>query len=145
MGTRYFALVAGVVYIVAAIWGFIPGLLTPPPADAPPLAVDALHGRVMGLFAVNVLHSLAHLAIGIWGVVAWRTLTASVTYAQGLAIIYGVFGLMGLIPGLKTVFGLVPLYGHDVWLHWLTAIIAAYFGWFAQRAASTTQAHHPRS
>lgn len=145
MGTRYFALVAGVIYIIVAIWGFIPGLLAPPAADAPPLAVGALHGRVMGLFPVNVLHSLIHLAIGIWGVVAWRSLSASVTYAQGLAIIYGVLGLMGLIPGLRTVFGLAPLYGHDVWLHWVTAAVAAYFGWFAQRAAGTARAPHPRS
>jgi hypothetical protein len=36
---------------------------------------------------------------------------------------------MGLIPGLSTLFGLVPLFGHDVWLHALTAIIAAWFGY----------------
>jgi hypothetical protein len=42
---------------------------------------------------------------------------------------------MGLIPALNTLFGLAPIHGHDVWLHGGTAIIAAYFGWFA--AAST--------
>jgi hypothetical protein len=26
-------------------------------------------------------------------------------------------------------FGLIPLYSHDVWLHAGTAAIAAYFGW----------------
>jgi hypothetical protein len=36
---------------------------------------------------------------------------------------------MGLIPVLNTNFGLIPLYGHDVWLHALLAIIAVYFGW----------------
>ena len=38
---------------------------------------------------------------------------------------YGLFTVMGLIPGLNTTFGLVPLYGHDVWLHALTAAAAA--------------------
>jgi hypothetical protein len=37
--------------------------------------------------------------------------------------------VMGLTPVLNTTFGLITLYGHDVWLHALLAIIAAYFGW----------------
>jgi hypothetical protein len=42
-----------------------------------------------------------------------------------------VLTVFGLIPGLNTLFGLTPLFGHDVWLHALTAIIAAWFGWKA--------------
>ena len=30
---------------------------------------------------------------------------------------------------LHTLFGLTPLFSHDVWLHAGTAVIAAYFGW----------------
>jgi hypothetical protein len=38
---------------------------------------------------------------------------------------------MGLISAanLHTMFGLTPLFSHDVWLHAVTAVIAAYFGW----------------
>ena len=41
---------------------------------------------------------------------------------------------MGLVPALRldTTFGLVPLYGNDIWLHALLAIGAGYFG-FARR------------
>jgi hypothetical protein len=42
--------------------------------------------------------------------------------------VYAIFAVMGLIPGLDTVFGLVPLHGNDVWLHALLAAGAAYFG-----------------
>ena len=38
---------------------------------------------------------------------------------------------MGLIPGMNTLFGMLPIHGHDVWLHAGTAAIAAYFGWRA--------------
>lgn len=138
MAVRYFALVVGIVYLGAAAWGFIPGLLSPLPPDAPPLTIRALEGRALGLFPVNVVHSLVHLAIGIWGVVAWRSFDAARVYARGLTIIYGVLGLMGLIPVLHTMFGLAPLYGHDVWLHWGTAAVAAYFGWFAKPADQGT-------
>jgi hypothetical protein len=39
-----------------------------------------------------------------------------------------VFVVMGLVPGLNTTFGLVPLFSHDVWLHAILALGAAYFG-----------------
>jgi hypothetical protein len=57
------------------------------------------------------------------------------TYAMSLAVIYGVLGVMGLVPALNTLFGLTPLYGHDVWLHLGTAAVAAYFGFAASEAA----------
>jgi hypothetical protein len=40
---------------------------------------------------------------------------------------------MGFIPLLNTTFGLVPLYGHDLWLHAALAIVAAYFGFRSER------------
>ena len=135
MKTRYFALVAGIVYLLVGIVGFVPGVLSPPgvmtPDDGHGLAVVALQGRLMGLFPVNVLHDLVHLLIGIWGIVAYYSFERARLFARALAIIYALFAMMGLIPRLDTVFGLVPLYGHDVWLHAITALVAAYFGWGA--------------
>lgn len=130
MQTRYFSLVAGIVYLIAGIAGFIPGLLVRSP-DLPAVTVDTLYGRVLGLFPVNILHSIVHLAIGIWGIAAWRSFAGAQAYARGIAVIYGVLTIIGLIPATNTLFGLVPLFGHDIWLHALTAIIAAYFGWVA--------------
>jgi len=40
------------------------------------------------------------------------------------------------VPPLWTLFGLVPLYGNDIWLHGLLAAIAAYFGWVHRTAAA---------
>ncbi|HEX2114361.1 MAG TPA: DUF4383 domain-containing protein [Alphaproteobacteria bacterium] len=136
MQTRYFALIFGIAYIVAAAAGIIPGLLVRSP-DLPPLTVDALYGRALGLFPVNVLHTLVHLVIGLWGVIAWRSFAQAQLYARSLAIIYGVLTILGVIPATSTMFGLVPLFGHDIWLHAGTALIAAYFGWFAERRAAT--------
>jgi hypothetical protein len=132
MRTRYFALVFGILYILAGAAGFVPGLLVHSP-ELPPISVDTLYGRVLGIFPVNVLHSLVHLALGIWGVLAWRRFDASRTYAQSLAVIYGVLTILGIIPMTNTLFGLVPLFGHDVWLHAGTALVAAYFGFVAER------------
>src|SRR5687768_12960997 len=114
MSTRHFALVFGIIFAVVGIAGFIPGLLGAPHAEEPELAVEALRGRLLGLFPVNVLHDLVHLAFGIWGIVAYRSLAAARLYAKSVAVIYAVLVVMGLIPVLNTNFGLVPIYGHDI-------------------------------
>jgi hypothetical protein len=130
MRTVTFALFAGVIYLAVGLLGLIPAALMPPPADAPPVHFNLLHGYLFGLFPVNILHSAVHLAIGFWGIVTWHGLLANPKlYPRTLAVIYGVLTVMGFIPQLNTLFGLLPIHGHDVWLHGATAAIAAYFGW----------------
>jgi len=133
MTTRTFAMVAGVVYLLAGAVGFVPGFLTPPPLDAPPMSVHHNYGYLLGMFPVNTLHSGVHLLIGAWGVIASRTWTAATTFAGSLAVFYGLLAIAGLVPGLNTTFGLIPLWGHDVWLHALTALVSAYFAWGVRR------------
>jgi hypothetical protein len=137
MTIRTFALVAGIVYLVAGVLGFIPPLLSPPPANAPTVGITAFYGYLLGLFPVNFMHDLVHLAIGGWGIAASRRTGTARTYAKGLAILFGILTIMGVLPGLNTVFGLAPIYGHDVWLHAVTALVAAYFGWVARKTVIT--------
>lgn len=128
---RYFALVYGVVFLLVGIAGFIPGLLTPYDAAQPDLVVEAGAGNLFGLFPVNVVHNLTHLAFGVWGILAYKSIPGSRSYARVVAVVYALFVVMGIIPLLNTTFGLVPLHGHDIWLHILLAGVAAYFGWAA--------------
>jgi hypothetical protein len=137
MRTQYFALIAGIVYTVVGLAGLIPGLMAH--HDLPPIAIDSLYGRLLGLFPVNLMHTLVHLLIGIWGVLAWRTYRSARTYGQSLAVIYAVLTILGLIPLTNTLFGLVPLFGHDVWLHAATAIIAGYFGFSSRHGEMGTE------
>ena len=138
MVTRYFALIYGIAFLLVGIAGFIPGLLTPLEIDVH-LAVDGNSGYLLGLFPVNLLHNLVHVAFGIGGIAAYRTLPSARLYARVVAIVYAVFAVMGLIPVLSTTFGFVPLYGHDVWLHALLAIIAAYFGFVRSETAASAK------
>lgn len=60
----------------------------------------------------------------------WRTYANSRTYCRAMAIILSLFTLMGLLPATQLRFGLMPLFGHDIWLHALEAIVAAYLGYW---------------
>jgi hypothetical protein len=130
MTTERFARIVGILFLIVGILGFIPALLSP--ADTPPagLSLQTGFGYLLGLFAVNVLHNLVHLGIGLWGLIASRSRLDAVRFARGLALFYGALAIMGLIPGLDTTLGMIPLFGHDVWLHAATALVAAYFGYY---------------
>jgi hypothetical protein len=131
---RRFALIFGIIYLAVGAMGFIPALVQPAPT-APDLEVTEMYGRLVGLFPINFLHNIVHLAIGLWGVLGSRTVSGAVLFSRGIAIFYGLLAILGLIPVTDTLFGLVPIYSHDVWLHALSALIAAYFGFVAPRGA----------
>ncbi|WP_158045648.1 DUF4383 domain-containing protein [Skermanella pratensis] len=127
MSTRYFSLVLGIVFLLVGIAGFIPGLMHMP-EQAADVEVTENFGRLFGLFPVNALHNIVHIIFGIWGIAAYRSYAGARGYSRAVAVIYAVLAVMGFIPGLNTTFGLIPLYGNDIWLHAVIAIAAAYFG-----------------
>lgn len=132
MKTSTFALIFGIAYLGAGLLGLVPAALMPPPPDAPPTHFTLLYGYLLGLFPVNVLLSAIHLASGAWGLAAWRGMAEPRVYARALAIFYGGLAVLGMMPGMNTLFGVLPIHGHDVWLHGGTAAVAAYFGWRAE-------------
>jgi hypothetical protein len=130
MGPSGFAVIFGLLYLGVGMLGFIPASLAPPPADAPSLVVSGLYGYLLGVFPVNWLHSTAHLLLGTWGIAVAKSYHRSLSYVRAAAVILGVLVVFGLMPGLRTVFGVMPLYGYDLWLHGLTGALAIYIGYF---------------
>jgi len=135
MFTQRFAMIYGIVFLLIGLAGFVPGLTVP--HTHPDVRVTSGLGLVMGLFPVNVLHNLTHLVFGAWGLGASRSHSGAVLYARVVTIVYALLTVMGLVGAgnLHTAFGLVPLYGHDIWLHGALALIAAYFGFVRREAA----------
>ena len=126
MTVQRVALVFGWVFIIIAIIGFLTsrGSMEAGMAESP---------RTFGLFPVNVLHNLVHLVFGIWGVAAARSFAAAKGYCQAAGVIYIVLAILGIfVPEL---FGIVPIGGHDVWLHAIIGIVLSYVGFTARGAA----------
>lgn len=120
------ALVFGIVFVLAGLAGFV---AAPPPPNAPPLIVEHGHGLALGLLPVNTLHNIVHLVFGVLGIVASRGAVASARgYFRLVAVSYALLVVLGLIPATRTTFGLIPIWGHDVWFHALIAAGAGYFG-----------------
>lgn len=128
MTTRTFALVLGVGFLVAGLAGFFPTPATPPPD----LTQTHGFGHALGILPVNTLHNVVHLLFALLGIAAARgAIMSARAFCQLVAVAYGVLVVMGLLPATNTTFGLIPIYGADVWLHLIIAAAAAYFGFVA--------------
>jgi len=122
------AQVFGIVFILVAILGFVAsgGSMDADPATAP---------RLLGLFAVNVLHNVVHLLFGVWGLLAARSFSGAKTYGMVGGIAYIALAALGYVS--PTTFGLIPIGGNDIWLHALLGVVLAAVGFTAKAPAVT--------
>ena len=118
------ALIFGIGFLLAAGAGFVQGGTT---MDADMETAP----RALGLFPVNLLHNLVHLAFGVWGVAASRSWGASRSYAQIAGVTYLLLAVLGFVT--PELFGLVPIGGNDIWLHLLLGLPLAIAGFTARR------------
>ena len=108
-----------IVFLIAGIVGFIPGITT----DYDELtAFDHEGAKVLGLFGVNILENIAHLLYGVAGLALSRTWDGSRLYFIGGGLIYLVLWLYGLIIDKDSDANFVPLDTADNWLHFLLGI-----------------------
>lgn len=128
MTVQRVAQIFGWVFVLVAVWGFfITGGSMEAGMDAP---------AILGLFPVNVLHNLAHLLLGIWGIVASRSFGSARSYAQIAGILYLVLAVLGFVD--PTGFGLLPLGGGDIGLHAVLGLILAGVGFTAKQGRAAT-------
>ena len=88
------ALLIGVVFLIVGIAGFIPGIT----AHYGDLGFANHDGaKLLGLFGVNVLHNIAHIALGIAGVALAKTAGSARTYLLAGGVVYFVLFLYGVV------------------------------------------------
>ena len=126
------ALVFGVVFLLVGILGLLSagGLDMGAEIDGP--------GMLLGLFPINLLHNILHLVFGVWGLAGSRSFGGAKTYATVVGIIYIVLAICGFF--IPTTFGLVPIGGHDIWLHAVIGIVLAIVGFMAKEGTAVPKA-----
>ena len=158
-GEKKCALALGLIFTFLGVAGLIPSLVSLPSAalsNSAPISADQIpattganyaaaylrgFGYVFGLFPTNLLHNIAHLAVGLFGLYSATGDRGAFNYNRFFAISYLVLGVMGLIPAANHLFGLMPIFGNNVWLNLVTGAIAAYYAfiWHPQNADPTVQ------
>lgn len=123
------ARIFGVVFLLVGVLGFL--------ASGMSMESDPMHApRLLGLFPVNALHNVVHLLFGVWGLAASRTAAAASMYAKGAGAIYVVLAILGFVA--PTTFGLIPIGGHDIWLHAVLGLVLLAVGFQAAPRTMTT-------
>ena len=120
------AQIFGIVFILVAIAGFVTSGSS---MDADP----ATAGKIFGLFPVNVVHNGVHLGFGLWGLMASRSFYGARNYGRIGGVLYLILAVLGVV--VPDGFGLVPLGGHDVWLHAVLGIGLLLAGFTAKEVA----------
>jgi hypothetical protein len=133
----------GITFVVLGVLGFAPSLLSlPPNGFESSIPLDPIvfpyaqgFGYLFGLFPTNLMHNLVHLTVGLFGIAASGDRTTARNYNRIFAVSYVLIAIMGLLPFGKTMFGLMPLFGNNVWFNTLTAVFAGYFGFVKSEAS----------
>lgn len=128
MNAQMVAKVFGWVFLVVGILGLVP-------IAALGGSMGMGTGMLLGLFPVNVVHNVVHIAFGIWGIMAAKSAMGAVQYCKVGGIIYLLLGALGLVNGVTAAMnGYVPLGGNDAFLHLVLGAVLAYFGFAGQTA-----------
>jgi hypothetical protein len=122
---RVFALIFGAIYVIVGVIGFIRPL-TDAPADGIIVTGTA---NLLGIFAVNWLHNLVHILVGVLGLAAAARTPSARTYAQVIGIAYAALFVIGLFTA--DFLGILPLNMPDTILHLVSAVVALIVGFTA--------------
>ena len=104
----------GIIFTAIGVLGFVPGIATP-------------DGILLGIFMVDALHNIIHLATGLIALYLITQMPGMVkTYFKVFGIVYAVVALLGLMTG--SVLGLIDVNSADNALHVVVAAAALYVG-----------------
>lgn len=111
---QYLALAIGVVYLLVGLAGF---LVT---------GFDGFtehdHSQTLLGFAINPLHNIVHIVIGLAGIALWSTASRARTYGWLLFVGYGATFVYGLIVADNPDANILNINGADNGLHLVSAL-----------------------
>lgn len=130
MQIRYGALIIGTIMLLLGLAGYVSGITTGPESAYP----GPGYGYVLGLFPTNYFHNAIGILTGIWGIAAFTSLGGAIAFHQVFTVVYAAQAILGLFPFANTLFGIMPLYGNNVWFSVLLSGATFYYGFIKAKA-----------
>lgn len=91
--------------------------------------VSRFDGYVFGWLPSNMLHAILYVVLGAGGILAAATFKTAILYCRGMLALTILFALTGFLPlGANDLWGFLPLFGWNVPVHVITAILVFYYG-----------------
>ena len=118
---RTLMMVLGVFYVAIGVLGFVPGITQP--GEAPG------QGLLLGIFAVNTIHNIAHLVLGAW--MLWAASSRENLRMQG-RILAAVFVILAIGSFIAPLVEGLSLNMPDSGLHILTALLVGAVGFMTR-------------
>jgi uncharacterized membrane protein len=119
----------GCALAVLGVLGLIPAFHDPWSGDAPQLDVRNARGFTFGIIPNNLVIALFHLFYGLAGIFAFAVRRWSTGYLRVTSVAVGALAVLGVMPPTSTLFGTMPLFGVNMWVHIVVAVVAAWIGW----------------
>ena len=114
------AMLFGIVFLVVGVAGFIPGITT----EYDRLTnFDGVGALLLGIFGINLLESIVHLAFGAWGLASARRVNASRSYFLIGGALYVVIWIYGLVIDLDSSANLIGVNTEANWLHFALGVV----------------------
>ncbi len=115
MSLHKLAKLTGTIFILIGILGFVPGITH--------------EGLLVGIFAVDGVHNLIHLATGIIALIMVRKDQKFTRYFfQIIGLVYLAVALLGFAHGDAPILGMIANNEADSWLHLVLSVVLLYIG-----------------
>jgi hypothetical protein len=131
-GPQKITVAFGIVYLAVGVLGFVPGITV---ASGQPG-----QGLLLGVFAVNTVHNLAHLLVGaalVGAGLAAPHVTAALN--RGFAAVFALLVVASFVAPLVEGVALNP---PDTALHLASALLTGFLGFKADRQVASATALH---
>lgn len=125
------AILFGVVFILVAVAGAIPGITT----DYEGLKnFDGEGAKLLGVFGINWLENAAHLLLGVAGIAMASTAARARSYFLGVGVIYIVLWIYGLLIDTNSSANIIGVNDAANWLHFALGVVMLGIGLVLGRA-----------
>jgi hypothetical protein len=109
------ALLAGIVFLVVGILGFVPGVTTR--YGDLSFAGHGSGAKLLGIFQTSILHNIVHLLFGLVGIAMARSWEGARTFLIGVGVVYLVLFVYGLLAHGDSSANFIPVNSADNVLH----------------------------